>query len=1109
MERSFFYFFFCLTLFSIHSVLAAEKRPIRILFLGHEQKNHRSDLYYPIIEQALGPDAIYFDYVTDLETALGKADYLERFDALLLYANHKEITPRQWKNLKEYVYKGGGFLAIHCASWCFQNEPGYDQLVGGRFDHHKTGVFSAKIVKPDHQAIVGVPSFEAWDETYVHINHNPKNRTVLQVREIADPNDNIKRAEPWTWVRTEGKGRVFYTASGHDERVWSQSAFHELLKAGILWVVGDDRRNNYESFVANRIKLTYEKRDNIPNYENRPEPLPYQHPLSPRDSMDYTRVPVGFKLELFAHEPDIINPICMAWDECGRLWVGESVDYPNEVTETRRGRDNIKILEDTDGDGKCDKITLFATGLNIPTSITFSNGGIIVAQAPEFLFLKDTDGDGVADMREILNTGWGIQDTHAGPSNLRYGFDNKIWGTVGYSGFSVSDYSVPEDYRKFGFAQGVFKMNPDGTEITFMHQFNNNTWGLGFNESGDVFGSTANNNPVFFCGFPVSGFSEAQGLSAKMIADSAQFYPITPNVRQVDVFGAYTAGSGYALATSNNFPESWRNTMAFIGGPTGHLLGMYKNVSLGSGYLAKNAYSLVASADEWFSPVAAEIGPDGNLWVADWYNFIIQHNPTPTAVRGGYDATKGPGNAHVNPNRDREHGRIYRLIWAGAQESEIRSLFGATPQRLVAALSDENQFWRLTAQRLLVEQKPDGILKDLKQLLFGGGIPAVHAFWTIHGLGKLDRALHLASLMDKNPFLRKAAASALSNFSADRELLIDTAILADSDLGVRRVAFTALAHLKKDAALHPVIRRLYREAVNQEDDWLSIALKAAASNQGILLGESALGPNLVGNPSFEEVLDGKPKRWSLVNVKNYGKTKLSFDGEAGDANPLSGNRLFTIEADGGAEFIWTTQVKVKPNTDYRLATWTRVRFLREGNGTFLSVGQIPGARSEILKWRTPWRELELYFNSGSMDELNLNIHFMGDSPSQNRFPHAAFWHKKSGNVSFDDFSLSEVIRENEMNMAGDANRGKTIFFEHEIASCNRCHKVEGQGGDVGPALDGIASKETMDYLRESLTKPQATIAQGFPVEISPMPPYGVLLDPQELEDVLAYLKTLN
>ena len=215
---------------------------VRVLFLGHESEHHNSNKFYPMLAKGLGRDAIYFDYVTSVEEALGDAAYLSKFDAVLLYANHGTITPGQWNNLKGYVEDGGGFVPVHCASWCFGNEPEFDQLVGGRFDSHKVGTFTAKVVDAEHPAMAGVNEFEAWDETYKHKNHNEKDRTVLMVREIAGKDDNITAPEPWTWVRTHGKGRVFYTASGHDERVWKQPAFHQLLKAGILWSVGDAKK---------------------------------------------------------------------------------------------------------------------------------------------------------------------------------------------------------------------------------------------------------------------------------------------------------------------------------------------------------------------------------------------------------------------------------------------------------------------------------------------------------------------------------------------------------------------------------------------------------------------------------------------------------------------------------------------------------------------------------------------------------------------------------------------------------------------------------------------------------------------------------------------------
>ena len=200
--------------FLMLSLIFVEAEPIRVLFLGHPAKHHNSNEYYPMLAKALGRDAIYFDYTVSVEEALGDAEYLGKFDVLLLYANHGTIQPHQWKNLKNYVENGGGFVPVHCASWCFGNEPDFDKLVGGRFKSHQGAEFAAKIVKPDHPAMKDVKQFAAWDETYFHNNHNTENRTVLMVRE-AMPGDPHTEPEPWTWVRTQGKGRVFYTASGH------------------------------------------------------------------------------------------------------------------------------------------------------------------------------------------------------------------------------------------------------------------------------------------------------------------------------------------------------------------------------------------------------------------------------------------------------------------------------------------------------------------------------------------------------------------------------------------------------------------------------------------------------------------------------------------------------------------------------------------------------------------------------------------------------------------------------------------------------------------------------------------------------------------------------
>src|SRR6185295_18404186 len=159
-----------------------------------------------------------------------------------------------------------------------------------------------------------------------------------------------------------------------------------------------------------------------------------------------------------------------------------------------------------DGDGRADKFTIFADKLSIPTGLVFGNGGLIVVEGGRTLFLKDNDGDGKADEREVLFEGWGMGDTHGTASNLRYGFDNWIWGTVGDSGF---DGTFKRKHMKFG--QGVFRFKPDGSALEFVKSTGNNTWGLGFSEEGFVFGSTANNNASWFMSIPNRYYEAVDG----------------------------------------------------------------------------------------------------------------------------------------------------------------------------------------------------------------------------------------------------------------------------------------------------------------------------------------------------------------------------------------------------------------------------------------------------------------------------------------------------------------------------------------------------------------------------------------------------------------------
>ena len=326
-----------------------------MLFLGDRGPHRPADRFEQLapVLAGRGIELTYTEKVSDLNP-----ETLGKYDALVIYANTTQISKDQEKALLDYVAGGGGFVPLHCASFCFLNSPEYVALVGAQFQKHGTGQFETTVVDPDHPIIKGLEPFRTWDETYVHTKHNTKDRHVLQTR------DDQTGSEPWTWVRTQGKGRVFYTAYGHDARTWGHPGFHDLVERGIRWAANKGDVHDSRPRVAKGLKpFEYEKAE-IPLYTPGPAGARWASRSAgcrsrsrPRSRMKHLALPDGLEAKLFVSEPQIGKPITMTWDHLGRLYVAETVDYPNEMQPKGQGRDRISIVEDTDGDGKADKVT--------------------------------------------------------------------------------------------------------------------------------------------------------------------------------------------------------------------------------------------------------------------------------------------------------------------------------------------------------------------------------------------------------------------------------------------------------------------------------------------------------------------------------------------------------------------------------------------------------------------------------------------------------------------------------------------------------------------------------------------------------------------------------
>ncbi len=637
-----------------------------------------------------------------------------------------------------------------------------------------------------------------------------------------------------------------------------------------------------------------------------------QNPLSPEDSRKHVQLPEGFSVELYASEPNIINPIAFSWDEKGRLWVIQSHDYPHGLANDVGG-DRITICEDTDGDGKADKFTDFATKQSLSTGLTLVKGGAIVAQAPDMVFLEDTDGDDKMDKSTVLFTGFGTGDTHAGPSNLRYGLDNHLWGSVGYSSFDGTLRG-----KKVSFTRGVYKFGQDGSFFEPIGQFNNNTWGIGFNENFEIFGSTANNNHCCYVGIPLRHYDyldeqPSWALNADFIQGHYEIHPAdTIPLQQVDVRGGFTAASGANFYTARNYPLEYQNQM-YVSEPTGHLVHTAKIVKDGAGYKEVDGGNIFASTDAWTAPVFAETGPDGNLWVADWYNPVIQHNPDGRGMDNQiWNEERGEGNAHINSHRDYGHGRIYIIKYDDSDDSEITSIDAKDDNALLEGLQSDNMFWRTTAQRLIVENKKINLIPDLIKLVgndanldaTGLNAPALHALWTLKGLNAYNgkypeaNAAALKALSNASFAVKRAALALLPETNEGSESLASSGLLTSSDKQIKLAAILRASELPESSSLYTEMEKLAGDPSNSEDKWLNAAINIYFREQNFEEVEASEVDMLMASADEEKAV------WS------YTETKPSDNWMATDFNDASwkkGPSMFGSKTIKRTKTTWETE----------------------------------------------------------------------------------------------------------------------------------------------------------------------------------------------------------
>jgi mono/diheme cytochrome c family protein len=503
--------------------------------------------------------------------------------------------------------------------------------------------------------------------------------------------------------------------------------------------------------------------------------------------------------------------------------------------------------------------------------------------------------------------------------------------------------------------------------------------------------------------------------------------------------------------------------------------------------------NVFASSDEWTSPVYAEVGPDGAIWVADWQNFIIQHNPTPSPERGGYKATTGVGGAHENPLRDHERGRIYRIV---ADKPAVRKASSMQPDStgaLLRALGSDIQYTRLQAQHLLVEGKHSEAVPALKKLVTANTseTTAIHALWALEGLGALDAETHRAALYASDARLRRNAVRALGTDDNAQKLFHGSGVVTDPELHTRLAAWVRLADFPTSPEIQKLVRNLASDPVTKSDEWLREAARILGKRHSTQTYTE--GPNLLPNPSLEALgTNGLPEGWTR---RDYGRSSgpefATWKSTSAKDAFHSGEHALMVTAKEKVDTSFHADVPLKPGTDYRLSAWVRGKGIK---GKVSLNDHLGRHETEKVTRDAGWTEIETIFNSGERKTASINLLFVG-----------------SGEAVFDDVRLTELQPVPEAPpLAADPKRGELVFLKHPTAACVLCHALKGQGSNVGPALDGIAARKDAAYIRQSLLEPNAVLAQGFEyLKVSPMPPMGLILNAQEVEDVQSFLQTLK
>ena len=580
------------------------------------------------------------------------------------------------------------------------------------------------------------------------------------------------------------------------------------------------------------------------------------HGFPPGEAVRRMSVLEGFEVSLVAAEPLVRQPVAIEFDDRGRLWVVQYLQYPNPAGLKRvkvdrysrtvydripepppagpKGADRITILEDTDGDGLADTARDFVSGLNLATGLAFGHGGVYVLQTPYLLFYPDRDRDDIPDGDpEVLLSGFGMEDAHSVANSLTWGPDGWLYGCQGST--------VTARVRDIEFQQGVWRYHPISRRFELFCEGGGNSWGLDFDGNGDLIYSTN-----------VGGFRMLHGVQGGYYWKSfgkhgALHNPYTfgyfDHVPHRNFQGGHVTVGGIVYQ-GDSFPERFRGKY-ICGDLLGHGVQWHELQPMGSTFSSAHGGILLDPKDTWFAPSDLTLGPDGAIYVADWQDQRTAH-PDPDA------------------EWDRSNGRVYRLQARGAMPAAAPRFLELPSVQLAGLLSSGNNWVVRQARRTLAERRDPLLNPELRRLIFEhpGSNKALEALWALHVNGGFGERIAEQLLDHENPRVRRWTVRLLGDEDRvspriARKLLA----LAETEPDVRVRSQIASTAQRLPVGLF-LAHRLLKRNLDAADTHLPLLLWWAVERHAISGMDSALE------------LFSSPSAWEAPMIRNVIQERL-------------------------------------------------------------------------------------------------------------------------------------------------------------------------------------------------------------------------------------------